>query len=229
MDQQITTSLAPLDSTDIGIVRMWRNDHRIWRWCRQFDLISDAEQVRWFNRQSEDPTVRMYKLLLTTSEGSAPVGVAGLTSIDHVNRRAEFSLYVAPQFQGKGFGETFLSLLFDHGFRNLGLNVIWGETFAENPASRLFERLGMMREGTRREFYWRDGRFIDAHLYSLTAGDWNGRKLAARGDAADARALGGAEPGASESLAIPLKPRRGRKPKTSPAALPPEPQGPGAA
>jgi RimJ/RimL family protein N-acetyltransferase len=169
----IRLTLEPLDSSDMGLVRAWRNDYRIWQWCRQNDLISDAEQVRWFNRQSEDPTIKMYKLQMATPERTGPVGVAGLTSIDMLNRRAEFSLFIAPDFQGKGLGRVFLGMLFDHGFGNLGLNVIWGETFDQNPAARMFENLGMTKEGTRREFYFRDGRMVDAHLYSITAREWH--------------------------------------------------------
>lgn len=177
-------SLAALDSTDIGLVRQWRNDHRIWRWTRQFDLISDAEQVRWFNRQSEDPTIRMYKVVLETEEKGEDdkpgvrahtAGVCGFTSIDNVNRRAEFSLYVAPDLHGKGLGTVALKTLLVHGFQNLGLNIIWGETFDGNPAARMFEKIGFQKEGTRRQFYFRDGRFIDAHLYSITAEEFYAR------------------------------------------------------
>jgi ribosomal-protein-alanine N-acetyltransferase len=171
----VTLELAPLDSTDVGLIRSWRNDYRIWRWCRQSDLISDAEQARWFNRQAEDPAIKMYKLVVKTDGKALPVGVAGFTSIDFQHSRAEFSLYVAPEAQGQGLGRRFLEILFTHGFQNLGLSLIWGETFDGNPAAKTFEALGMVKEGTRRQFYWKDGRRIDAHLYSITREEWHGR------------------------------------------------------
>lgn len=184
----VTVSLAPLDSTDMGWARANRNDHRIWQFCRQFDLISDAEQIRWFNRQSDDPTIRMYKVMAKSdgAEGKVtegPVGVCGLTSIDHVNRRAEFSLWIAAAMQGRGLGRQALQVLLDHGFSNLGLNLIWGESFAGNPALRMFDALGFKREGVRRQFYFRDGAFIDANLFSITAGEFYERRLRALGDA----------------------------------------------
>lgn len=175
MSDQVTVSLAPLDSTDMGIVRSWRNRYEIWQYCRQHDQISDAEQVRWFNRQSEDSTVRMYKLVVTKGKALTPVGVCGLTSIDHVNRRAEFSLFIAPEAQRQGLGRIGLSLLLDHGFKNLGLNLIWGESFEGNPAIRMFVAMGFSFEGRRRQFYFRNGKFIDAHLFSITAEEWNAR------------------------------------------------------
>jgi RimJ/RimL family protein N-acetyltransferase len=169
----ITLELLPVDSTDLEQLRSWRNDHRIWRWCRQSDLISDVEQKAWFERQAKDPTIRMYKAVRAVGSHVETVGVCGLTSIDQMNRRAEFSLYVAPELHKQGLGAKILALLLQHGFLNLGLNVIWGETFDGNPAWKMFEKLGFEKEGIRRQFYFKGGRFIDAHLYSITRESWN--------------------------------------------------------
>lgn len=194
--------LAPLDSSDMGMVRNWRNRYEIWRWCRQDDLISDAAQIRWFNRQSEDPTIKMYKVMIETlvqEKDKEPetkahaAGVCGLTSIDLKNRRAEFSLYLAPELHGKGFGKIALKTLLLHGFQNLGMNVIYGETFDSNPAARMFEKLGFRKEGTRRQFYFRDGRFIDAHLYSITSEEFH---------AHCASDLGGSQPDRGEPVPV---------------------------
>lgn len=161
-------TLGPLHAHDKYLPMQWRNDPKIWKWCRQNDVISTQAQEAWFERQAKDPSIKMYMI---EAEGKS-VGVAGLTSIDLWNRRAEFSLYIAPGFQGLGYGSKALQTLFDHGFRNLGLNCIWGETFEGNPAARIFEKLGVMKEGTRRAFYFRDGKHIDAHLYSVLAKEW---------------------------------------------------------
>lgn len=167
----------PFDSTDINLARNWRNDYRIWKWCRQNDLISDQDQANWFNRQSSDPTIRMYKLAMICENEEKQkvmqmIGVCGLTSIDMTNRRAEFSLYVGPEYWGNGFGEYGLSCLLHHGFENLGLYQIWGEVFDGNPAMKIFEKLGFKLDGTRRNFYYRNGEFINTHLISLLREEW---------------------------------------------------------
>lgn len=175
---EVSLALAPLDSTDMNLIRSWRNDYRIWKWCRQNDLISDYEQSAWFQKQAADQTVKMYKIMLSSYDEKEDktnivhVGVCGLTSFDAHNRRAEFSLYIAPAYQGHDLGKASLSCLLTHGFTNLGLNVIWGEVFEGNPALKMFEEVGFVREGVRRDFYLRDGEFIDAHLISLKADEW---------------------------------------------------------
>lgn len=158
-------SLDRIRLVDLEILRQWRNDYRIWRWCRQNDLISEIDQDAWYERQAKDPSISMYKIL----DKNECIGVCGLTSIDYINRRGEFSLYIAPKYQTFGFSKMALKTLFRHGFSNIGLNRIWGETFEGNFAASLFEGMGMKKEGTRKEFYFRDGDFIDADLYSINS------------------------------------------------------------
>lgn len=162
--------LRRLELLDIYILRQWRNNPKIWKWCRQYDLISEVDQERWFEKQASDPSISMYGVC---DQHGHLIGVCGFTSIDLINRRAEFSLYIAPDKHGNGYGKKALLALFSHGFMNFGLNCIWGETFENNPAINLFESIGMKQEGTRRDFYYRDGHFIGAHLYSLLRPEWD--------------------------------------------------------
>ena len=155
------------------LVRSWRNDWRIWRWTRQNDLISDVEQQAWFDAQAKDPRIKMYRIDCTAGSERTAIGVCGFSGLDYANRRAEFSIYLAPAFQQRGLGKVALSVLLAHGFENLGLNVIWGETFDGNPAARLFEKVGLVKEGTLRSRYWKDGKWINSHIYGLTRDEWN--------------------------------------------------------
>jgi RimJ/RimL family protein N-acetyltransferase len=161
-------ALGPLQRHNCELYRYQRNLPVIRKWCRQFDVIGEEQQVRWFEAQDKDPKIRMYEVV----HDGLPVGVCGLTDIDHVNQRAEFSLYIFAEQQGKGYGRNALKTLFTHGFRNLNLNVIWGESYSGNPAINMFLRMGMIREGQRQQFYYRDGGFIDAHLVSITRDRW---------------------------------------------------------
>ena len=186
MKQLFELKLSALDSTDCDAIRVWRNDYQIWRWCRQSDFISDVEQSAWFERQAEDPTIKMYKVVREHAGQSITVGVCGFTSINMLSRHAEFSLYIAPEFQGKRYGLTALGLLLMHGFSNLGFNMIWGEVIAGNPALNMFAAVGFKGDGLRRQFYWKDGAVHDAHLISMTVREYYDRINSARNQPADA-------------------------------------------
>jgi len=147
-----------------------RNDHRIRDWCRQVGLIDEYQQDKWYQKISEDPKIRMYLIRHKDKDnGLVCVGVCGFTDIDHLNQRAEFSCYIFTNEQGNGYATKALQTLFKHGFDDLNLNMIWGETFDGNPAVDLFtKKLGMLLEGTRRNFYYKKGKFLDAHLLSIS-------------------------------------------------------------
>jgi len=164
-------SLAPLSSEDSSLAFNWRNNPTIFKWCRQNDFLNLPNHEKWFNSQFDDKNVKFYAIKLTDENLYKTIGVAGLTSIDLVNQRAEFSLYVGPENHGKGYGKEALRALVRHGFNILPLNIIWGETYEGNPAYKMFEDVGFKKEGTRREFYNREGKFIDAHLYSIKRGE----------------------------------------------------------
>jgi len=166
--------LGPLDRVYMNRIRHWRNDERVWKWCRQFTVLNEHEHERWFDAQAMDRSIKMYAVHRANpaSSGDTMCGVTGLTSIDPVNRRAEFSLYIAPDTQKKGLGRSALATLLTHGFQDLGLNLIWGETFEGNHAARMFSEMGFVKEGTRRQFYFRNGGFVGAHLFSITGEEW---------------------------------------------------------
>lgn len=144
--------------------RAWRNDARVRKWCRQYDLIGEKDQLDWMEHVRLDPKISMFEII---KGDDTPVGVCGLTDIDLINRRAEFSLYIAPKFHRLGYSKPALKTLLSFGFRALGLNRIWGECFEGNGANNIFESMGFIREGVRRDFYYRDGEFIDCNLLSI--------------------------------------------------------------
>ena len=154
--------LSPVKSTALE----WRNHPAIYKWCRQYEPIESWNHERWVTSLADRSDVKMYGIYASPD---LAVGVCGLTSIDLINRHAEFSLYIAPDFHRKGFGIKALKTLCAHGFNGIGLCHIFGETFDGNPAASMFERVGFKKEGSRRSFYFREGKFIDAHLYSILA------------------------------------------------------------
>jgi len=143
----------------------WRNDERIRKWCRQFTLISESRQQCWLDYQERESSVQMFGIVNNKSNDF--LGVCGLTSIDLINRKAEFSIYIGPEHQNKGYAYQALGLLFGHGFTDFGLHRIWGETFDGNPARKLFDKLGMKHEGRLKHAYFRGGEWIDSHIYAI--------------------------------------------------------------
>ena len=161
---------------DIDQHRSDRNHPDIMKWCRQYTLISKANQNGWYDRIQTDSSICMFSIrkgMRTIYDDQ--IGVCGLTSIDRHNRGAEFSIYITPDHQKTGYGNSALTALIDHGFNDFGLNRIWGEVFEGNPALNRFILLGFSPYGVARQAYFRDGQFINATLIECLAQDWRER------------------------------------------------------
>ena len=163
--------LVPIEHENLEQLREWRNDPDIYKWCRQITLLSRQNQIDWFDYQSEAENILMFYIKSKTGLG---LGVCGLTSIDYICRRAEFSLYIQPEECGNGYGGEALTMLLNVAFNDLNLNLVWGESFEGNPAMKMFEKIGFKKEGIRRQFYYKDGKYVDAHLCSITRSEFDG-------------------------------------------------------
>ena len=149
--------------------RQWRNMPEVWKWCRQYAPIDENHHAKWLERIAADPTIKMFGI---EGDNRRPIGVCGLTSIDRVNQKAEFSLYIAPTEQAKGYGKDALKTLLQHAFFHQNLWRVWGEVYAGNPALKTFGELGFKVEGVLREDYFRNGKFIDVHRIAILRKDF---------------------------------------------------------
>jgi RimJ/RimL family protein N-acetyltransferase len=109
---------------------------------------------------------------INDEKANPTIGVCGLTDIDYIHRKAEFSIYVAPEAQKHGHGENALRCLLDFGFKDLGLNRIWGETYEGNVGLKLYPKVGFVEEGHLRESYYKKGEFIDSYIFAILRDEW---------------------------------------------------------
>ncbi len=158
-----------IDERDLAFLFVSRNNPEVYKWCRQNSPLHWESHQEWFKWQRTDPDTEMF----TVISDNGPIGAAGLTSIDKVNGRAEFSLYIAQEHWGNNYGSQALKTLFAWGFGALRLNRVWGESFDGNPAIDLFKSLGMEFEGVRYDYYFRSGSYVDAHLFSISSADFD--------------------------------------------------------
>ena len=110
-----------------------------------------------------------------TLTGQATVmGHVALHHWSHHHRRAEAGYDLARAYWGQGYATEALRAILRFGFEEMDLHRIYANTIGDNHESvRLLERLGFIREGTRRESSWEDdGRFHDSAMYGLLHSEW---------------------------------------------------------
>jgi RimJ/RimL family protein N-acetyltransferase len=109
-------------------------------------------------------------------EDGAAIGTVGL-SIGHFRHSGEFGIGILdPSARGRGLGGEAAELLLRFAFDEIGLHRVELRVFAFNePALRLYRRLGFREEGRRRELLFRDGQFHDDIVMAMLADEYRRR------------------------------------------------------
>jgi len=77
--------------------------------------------------------------------------------------------------KGKGLGKETMRLLLDFGFNELNFHRIQLNVISYNStAISLYESVGFKKEGTYREFIYRDGKRYDLYLYGILKEEYAG-------------------------------------------------------
>ena len=105
-------------------------------------------------------------------EGKEPVGYTALRDINHITRSAEFSIFIEPQEQGKGYGKRGLHDIVEYGFGTINLNRIYADVFSFNKAYKLYIDFGFKLDGIHRDGCFKKGRFWDVYFISLLKREW---------------------------------------------------------
>jgi RimJ/RimL family protein N-acetyltransferase len=107
-------------------------------------------------------------LAIETLEERTPVGLCGLANIEPAPRRATLGIWIGKPYWRRGLATDATRTLCRFGFRHMNLHRIELNVFAWNAAAiRAYEKVGFVREGTRRDDGFAGGRHVDAHLMGL--------------------------------------------------------------
>lgn len=155
--------LRPLTPGDVQACGLWRNESLAS--LRTPEMSTYDSQARWFASLETPGCPHRYWSL---TEFDSLVGVGGLTYISWENRSAEISLIIDPSLRGKGYGKEAVSLLLNHAFKSMNLEIVYGEVYDCGtpkfwnkvlPPGTEFVRLPARK-------YW-DGKYWDSTYFSV--------------------------------------------------------------
>ncbi len=108
------------------------------------------------------------KLGIELKETGEIVGVISLSDIDHVNKKAELSYWLAKPYWGKKIMKEAICLVLNFGFHELKLNKVYATVMHPNITSaRLLENSYFQYEGKMRQDVFLNGQWLDHFLYSV--------------------------------------------------------------
>lgn len=150
-----------------------------------FASLDDAESARLTGTQRtftiEDVRAHLERCETASDRYDFAIAVKGesvgeivLNQIDWNNLCASYRIAIwSLDSRNRGFGTEASKLLLRFAFETLRLNRVELEVYAFNPrAIRVYQRLGFVMEGTRREALYWDDEWIDAHIMAMLKRDY---------------------------------------------------------
>ena len=161
-------NLLPIDNVDIDLLQKWQNDINIkyplmgFRFPIQKQSIKSwLEEIRIDNGKT--------KVVYGIFDDKNPLGMIALQNIDYINSNANYGIYLGNKTSfNKGIGFEATMILLDFAFNGMGLHRIGLEVLSSNKnAINLYKKIGFILEGTKKESYFLNGKFIDIEMMSI--------------------------------------------------------------
>jgi len=161
--------LRPVEESHLSWLRNQRNRPEVMDFCRQPFLLNELNQEDWWKKSSRERSM----IPFIFAEGQTWIGYVAFSNIDWIARRAEFSVFIMPEYAGKGIGRIAIEMLLDYGFRNLGFQKIYTDTFDINEGEiELLKEMGFQVTGTLPRHYFKRGKLIGSVCHSMFAEDF---------------------------------------------------------
>jgi len=102
------------------------------------------------------------------------VGTIGADSIDMRNRNMMIGLSIIDKDnRGQGYGSEAIRLLLDFAFFEMNMHRVYLGCFTfNNDASKIYEHIGFVPEGTNRDFVYRNGKYYDEFTLGILKKEW---------------------------------------------------------
>lgn len=157
--------LRPLERGDLARCVGWFNDREVTYFLGRDGPLTMEEEERWFANYK----AKTDELIFAITIDARHIGNVGLHGIDRSNRRADLGILIGEkELWSRGFGTDALRAVLRYAFHDLHLNKVSLDVIAYNDrAVRVYERLGFVREGVKREDLLKRGRFVDVIRMSV--------------------------------------------------------------
>lgn len=105
--------------------------------------------------------------------GELVIGDDGIPVALAQNRNIGLGLSLLQEYQGQGYGREALDWALDWCFRHAGMHTVSIATASFNTrAAALYEKMGFVMEGRKRQVIWYDREWYDSMLFSMTEEEW---------------------------------------------------------
>ncbi|MCV6631323.1 MAG: GNAT family N-acetyltransferase [Flavobacteriaceae bacterium] len=160
--------LRALEPKDIDILLTIENDPSIWHLSDTTAPFSRFSLQNYLEKVTNDIFLeKQLRMVVVLQESDQVVGFVDLYDFDSKNRRVGLGLVVYPEtMRVRGIGKEAVHLLGNYCFEILQLHQVYATILEDNlPSIRLFESLGYVRTGCRKDWVFWGGVYKNEWVY----------------------------------------------------------------
>ena len=169
----------PLSMSGLEEMHKYSIDKRLYEFFefKPFETINDTKNYinKLLNKRMSyegDQKQGMYWFVRRVNDKKL-LGTACVVNIDYSRKSLEWGYGIDPNYWGKGYILQIQEFLKDYIFTKLNFNRIYGNTFTSNKrAISSLISTGMSEEGIARQYYFKNGKYIDSWMYSMIREDY---------------------------------------------------------
>jgi diamine N-acetyltransferase len=162
--------LRMVEPEDATKLLLWENNPENWKVTDTevpfslhaiHQLIEQQQQIR--------TTGQLRMMICLNHDSKEPVGAIDLYDVDFKNKNASVGILIGElQNRGKGYARDALNLIINYARHNLSLfNLVCSIQSTNKESIQLFESIGFLKVGCRREWFLINNKRVDEILFQL--------------------------------------------------------------
>ncbi|MFW5851322.1 MAG: GNAT family N-acetyltransferase [Bacteroidota bacterium] len=155
--------LRALEPQDIDILYNWENDLDVWLVSSTVTPFSrDILQKYIAAAHLDIYSVKQLRLIVEVKDSTFPVGMVDLFDFDPHNKRCGIGVFIASEYQNKGYAQQSIACVKKYVRDVLFLNQLYAEISQINlPSLHLFSKLNFVHTGTKKAWVLTPEGYID--------------------------------------------------------------------
>lgn len=160
--------LRALEPEDLEILYRLENDESVWEISNTSAPYSKFVLKQYLDNAHKDIyEIKQLRLVITAASEEKPVGFIDFFDFDPKHRRVGVGIIIfSEEDRQKGYAGESLELLCTYAFSHLNMHQVYANITQDNDRSiSLFEKLGFVKAGTKKDWVLSEGKYKDELFY----------------------------------------------------------------
>jgi diamine N-acetyltransferase len=162
--------LRALEPEDLELLYEWENNESYWSISNTVSPFSRYTLKRYIeNSHKNIYETGQLRLMIDHIDDKKTIGTIDIFEFDPFHKRAGLGILIGSDaYRRKGYASMSLSCMIKYCFTTLHLHQVFCNIMANNEDSiNLFQKLGFVQSGIRKDWVLTDKGFVDVLLYQL--------------------------------------------------------------